>query len=262
MDYANIRFEPDATGGIVVITVNRPEKLNALNNATMAELDDAFRRIESAPVHRGLIITGAGEKAFVAGADINELSEATPLEGRARCLRDQAIMRRLETMSKPSIAAINGYALGGGLELAMCCSLRVAATRAKLGLPEIKIGVFPANGGTQRLPRLIGRGRALEMMLTGKPIDAAEAHRVGLVNHVVEPAAVLAVSRDLLATILTNAPVAAACILECVDASERCGIDDGLRFEAACYAAVSSSDDRREGTRAFLEKRAPVFQGK
>lgn len=261
MEYANIRFEPDGAG-VAVVTINRPAKLNALNNATMAELDDALRRIEQEPAHRGLILTGAGEKAFVAGADINELNAATALEGKARCLRDQAVTRRLETMGKPSIAAINGYALGGGLELAMCCTLRVAATTAKLGLPEIKIGVFPANGGTQRLPRLVGRGRALEIMLTGKPVDAAEAFRIGLVNHVVEPAGLLAFSRQLLASILANAPVAAACILECVDASERCGIEDGLRLEAACYAAVSSSEDRREGTSAFLEKRAPVFKGK
>src|SRR5579884_2854929 len=162
MDYVNIRFEA-GDGGIVLITVDRPEKLNALNNATMAELDHAFGRVQASPEHRGLILTGAGERAFVAGADIHELNEATPLEGKARCLRDQAIMRRLETMGKPSIAAINGYALGGGLELAMCCSLRIASSNARMGLPEIKIGAFPANGGTQRLPRLVGRGRALEM---------------------------------------------------------------------------------------------------
>lgn len=261
MPYSHIRFEPEDRG-IVVVTLNRPEKLNALNNTTMEELDDAFRRIENDPLHRGLIITGEGEKAFIAGADINELKDATPLEGKTRCLRDQRIMRRLETMAKPSIAAINGYALGGGLELAMCCTLRVAATTARLGLPEIKIGVFPANGGTQRLPRLAGRGRALEMMLTGKPIDASEAYRIGLVNHVVSVAELLPFSRELLSGILENAPVAAACIMECVDAGLECGIDAGLRFEAASYAAVSSSEDRHEGTRAFLEKRRPVFQGK
>lgn len=261
MTYANIRFEADADG-MVLLTIQRPEKLNALNNATMAELDHAFERLEHDSGLHGLILTGAGEKAFVAGADINELRDATPLEGKARCMRDQAIMRRLETISKPSIAAINGYALGGGLELAMCCTLRVAANTARLGLPEIKIGVFPANGGTQRLPRLVGRGRALEMMLTGRPVDAAEALRTGLVNRIVEPQNLLAFCRDLLKTILANAPVAAACILECVAASDRCTIDDGLRLEAACYAAVSSSEDRIEGTRAFLEKRAPVFRGR
>jgi enoyl-CoA hydratase len=261
MAYSHIRFEP-SEGGIVLVTVNRPEKLNALDNATMAELDDAFRAMEQEPAHRGLILTGAGEKAFVAGADINELMAATPLEGKARCLRDQAIMRRLEKMPKPSIAAINGYALGGGLELAMCCTLRVAAKTAKMGLPEIKIGVFPANGGTQRLPKLVGRGRALEMMLTGRSIDAAEAYRIGLVNHVVEPADLLTRCRELLGSILEHAPVAAACILECVDAGEHGGIEEGLRLEAACYAAVASSEDRREGASAFLEKRRPVFRGK
>jgi enoyl-CoA hydratase len=261
MPYSHIVFEP-SPNGIVLVTVNRPGKLNALNNATMEELDDAFDCIAHEPSHRGLILTGAGEKAFVAGADINELIAATPLEGKARCLRDQAIMRRLETMPKPSIAAINGYALGGGLELAMCCTLRIAVSTAKLGLPEIKIGVFPANGGTQRLPKLVGRGRALEMMLTGKLIDAAEAYRIGLVNHMVEPAELPARALELLGAILENAPVAAAAILECVDVGERSGIEEGLRFEAACYAAVSSSEDRREGTSAFLEKRRPVFRGK
>ena len=261
MEYSHIILEADPAG-LVLVTINRPSKLNALNNATMEELDDAFQRVEASSEHRGLILTGAGPKAFVAGADIGELVNATPLEGKARCLRDQAILRHLETMAKPSIAAINGYALGGGLELAMCCTLRVAAATAQLGFPEIKIGVFPANGGTQRLPRLVGRGRALEIMLTGKPIDAAEAYRIGLVNHVVESSELLPFSRTLLAGILENAPVAAACILECVDVGLRSGLDEGLRFEAAMYAAVSSSEDRREGTRAFLEKRRPVFQGK
>jgi enoyl-CoA hydratase len=259
--YANIRFEA-REDGLVLITVNRPEKLNALNNATMADLDDAFSRVEKSVEYRGLVLTGAGEKAFVAGADINELKDATPLEGKARCLRDQGIMRRLETMPKPSVAAINGYALGGGLELAMCCTLRIAADTAKLGLPEIRIGVFPANGGTQRLPRFVGRGRALEMMLTGKHIDADEAHRIGLVNHVIPRAELLDFSFKLLGEMTANAPVAAACILECVDVGLRCGMEEGLRFEAASYSAVSSSEDRREGTRAFLEKRKPVFQGK
>ncbi len=261
MNYSHILFEP-GPDGIVLLTIQRPERLNALNNATMHELDDAFDRVQREPELRGMILTGSGPKAFVAGADISELVNATPLEGKARCLRDQAVMRKLETMTKPSIAAINGYALGGGLELAMCCTLRVASSAAKLGLPEVTIGVFPANGGTQRLPRMVGRGRALEMMLTGKPIDAAEAHRIGLVNHVVEPGGLLRFCRGLLITIVDNAPVAAACIMECVDAGSFMNIEDGLRFEAAMYAAVSASDDRQEGTRAFLEKRRPVFQGK
>ena len=207
-------------------------------------------------------MTGAGEKAFVAGADINELVNASPLEAKARCLRDQRIMRRLETMGKPTLAAINGYALGGGLELALSCHLRVASTNAKLGLPEIKIGVFPGNGGTQRLPRLVGRGKALEMMLTGEPITAEHAERVGLVNHVVAREVLLSFSETLLSKILANAPVAARLILECVDVGLRSGLEEGLQFEAAAFASVASSEDRREGTTAFLEKRKPVFQGK
>jgi enoyl-CoA hydratase len=261
MEYANIRLEP-SEDGISTLTIHRPEKLNALSVATMDELEDALARVEREPQHRALIVTGAGEKAFVAGADINELVNVTPLEWKARCLRDQGIMRRLETMPKASIAAINGYALGGGLELALCCTLRVAADTAKLGLPEVKIGVYPANGGTQRLPRLVGRGRALEMMLTGKLIDAAEAERIGLVNHVVPRAGLLEFCRSLLRTIVDNAPVAAALILECVDVGLRCGMEEGLRFEAAASAAVAASVDRAEGTRAFLEKRRPVYRGR
>lgn len=261
MAYAHILFEPSEEG-IVLITVNRPEKLNALNLAAMSELDDAFARIEADAAHRALILTGAGEKAFIAGADINELIEATPLEGKARCLRDQRIMRRLESMGKPSIAAINGYALGGGLELAMCCTLRVASCNARLGLPEVRIGVLPANGGTQRLPQLVGRGRALEMMLTGQPIDATEAHRIGLVNHVVPQTELLDFCRGLLRTILENAPVAAALLMESVDLGLRSGMEAGLQFEAAAFAAVTATEDRREGMRAFLEKRRPVFRGR
>ena len=261
MEHSNILFEP-SEDGITTVTINRPDKLNALSVATMGELDDALRRVEREPGHRALILTGAGEKAFVAGADIGELVDVTPLEWKARCLRDQRIIRRLETMPKASIAAINGYALGGGLELAMCCTMRVAADSAKLGLPEVKIGVFPGNGGTQRLPRLVGRGRALELMLTGKRIDAAEAERIGLVNHVVPQAELLPFCRNLLKVIVENAPVAAALILECVDVGLRCGIEEGLQFEAAAAAAVAASEDRGEGTRAFLEKRRPVFRGK
>ncbi len=261
MPFAHLTLE-SAGDGVALITIRRPEKLNALTNALMSELDEAFRQVEADASIRGLILTGAGEKAFVAGADIGEVADATPLEGRARCLRDQGIMRRLETMGKPSIAAINGYALGGGLELALCCTLRVAAENARLGLPEIKIGVFPANGGTQRLPRLVGRGRALELMLTGRLIDAAEAGRIGLVNHVVARERLLEFCRGLMSEIVANAPVAAALIMECVDVGWRCGLEEGLQFEAQAYAAVSSTEDRREGTRAFLEKRAPVFRGR
>ena len=260
MAYSNLLF--DLSAGIARITINRPEKLNALSAAVMDELDDAFAQCERGGAVRGLILAGAGEKAFVAGADIGELVEASPLQGKARCLRDQAVMRRLETMGKPSVAAINGWALGGGLELAMCCTLRVAAEHARMGLPEIKIGVFPANGGTQRLPRLIGRGRALEMMLTGKTVDAVTAERWGLVNHVAPAAELIPFCEGLLRSIFENAPVAASLILECVDVGLRTGFAEGLQFEAAAFAAVSSSEDRHEGASAFLEKRKPAFQGR
>jgi enoyl-CoA hydratase len=261
MRYSDIRLD-SSEDGISTLTIERPGKLNALSVATMEELDHALARVEREPEHRALILTGAGDKAFAAGADIEELVDASPLEWKARCLRDQAVMRRLETSSKVSVAALNGYALGGGLELALCCTLRVAAERARLGLPEVKLGVFPANGGTQRLPRLVGRGRALELMLTGRQIGAVEAERIGLVNHVVPPSELLPFCRNLLREILENAPVAAALILECVDVGLRCGIEEGLRFEAAASAAVAASEDRVEGTRAFLEKRRPVFRGR
>jgi enoyl-CoA hydratase len=261
MRYANIRLET-SQDGISTLTLDRPAKRNALSIATMEELDDALARVEREPEHRALILTGAGERAFAAGADIAELAEVTPLEWKARCLRDQAVMRRLESSSKVSVAALNGCALGGGLELALCCTLRVAADHALLGLPEIQLGVFPANGGTQRLPRLVGRGRALELMLTGRRIGAAEAERIGLVNHVVPPSELLPFCRRLLRQILENAPLAAALLLECVDVGLRCGLEEGLRFEAAAAAAVAATEDRREGVRAFLEKRRPVFRGR
>ncbi len=178
MSYSNIRFESD-DDGIALLTVNRPEKLNALNRDTMAELADAFTRARETAAIRALIVTGAGEKAFVAGADINELAVLSPIEARALALRGQAIFRALETLPKPTVAAINGFALGGGLELAMSCAIRVASPNAKFGQPEVKLGIVPGYGGTQRLPRLVGRGRAIEMLLSGEPIDAAEAYRIG-----------------------------------------------------------------------------------
>jgi enoyl-CoA hydratase len=260
MSFSYIEFET-AQDGIATLTVNRPQKLNALNAATMDELDKAFAEVQQAPTVRGMILTGAGEKAFVAGADINELATSTPAEAQQKSLRAQRILRRLELMSKPSIAAINGFALGGGLELAMACTLRVAATNAKLGQPEVKLGIIAGYGGTQRLPRLVGRGKALELLLTGDPIDAAEAQRIGLVNHVVPREELLTFSRALLARMLVNGPVALRLTLEAVDAGLNCGLEEGLRFEAAAFGVAVSTSDRREGTTAFLEKRSPVFTG-
>src|SRR6266849_3679856 len=183
MSYSNIRFEADQDA-IAVVTVNRPDKLNALNRDTMGELADAFTRVRDDAAIRALIITGAGEKAFVAGADIRELAEISPVEAQALSQRGQAIFRALETLPKPSVAAVNGFALGGGLELAMSCTIRIAGPDAKFGQPEVKLGIVPGYGATQRLPRLVGRGRALEILLSGDPIDAAEAYRIGLVNYV------------------------------------------------------------------------------
>jgi len=259
--YNCIQFET-AQDGIALITMNRPAKLNALNAETMGELDDALARVEADASVRGLVVTGAGEKAFVAGADINELAAKTAPELYHVTVRGQRILRRLETMPKPSIAAVNGYALGGGLELAMSCTLRVASPNARFGQPEVKLGLIPGYGGTQRLPRLVGRGRALEMVLTGEPIDAAEAHRIGLVNHVVPQQELLVFSRGLLGKMLANGPLAIGLAMEAVDTGLNCGLEEGLRFEAAAFGVSAASEDRLEGTRAFLEKRPPVFKGK
>lgn len=248
--------------GVGLVTVNRPEKLNALNAGVMEELDGVLERLEADNAVRGLILTGAGDKAFIAGADVGEMESLSAADSQRMVLRGQNVLRRLERMGKPTVAAINGYALGGGLELALCCTLRVASPDAKLGLPEVKLGMIPGWGGTQRLPRLVGRGRALEMLLTGEPVDAAEAHRMGLVNHVVPQKELLEFSRELLKKILANAPLAAGWIMEAVAAGLQGGLEEGLRFEAAAFGLTASTEDRREGIRAFREKRKPVFQGK
>ena len=260
MPYGRILFDV-SEDGIALVVINRPEKLNALDAETMGELEDALARLESDPAMRGLILTGVGEKAFIAGADVQELARATPMEAQQISLRGQRILRRLETLGKPSIAAINGHALGGGLEVALCCTLRVASENARLGQPEVRLGILPGYGGTQRLPRLVGRGRALEMLLTGEPIDAAEAHRIGLVNHVAPQAELLEFSRALLRKILENAPLAAALISQAVDVGLSSGLEEGLRFEAAAFSLAAATEDRSEGLRAFLEKRRAVFKG-
>src|SRR5580765_1329140 len=260
MPYSDILFHVEESG-IALLTVNRPEKLNALSGAVIAELADAFGRVASDPAIRAAILTGAGEKSFVAGADIRELAELSPYETRAFALRGQAAWRTLETAGKPTVAAINGFALGGGLELAMACTVRFASEKARLGQPEVKLGIIPGYGGTQRLPRLVGRGRALELLLSGEPVSAAEAHRIGLVNAVVPQAELLNHSRSWLQKVLANGPLALGLVMEAVDVGLDCGIDAGLRFEAAAFGASAATEDRREGTRAFLEKRKPAFAG-
>jgi enoyl-CoA hydratase len=261
MSYKNIVFEV-AEDGIATLTMNRPAKLNALNAETMGELDHVFGRFDSEASIKALIITGAGEKAFVAGADISELAETDTVTAGTLSLRGQRILRRLELVSKASLAAINGFALGGGLELAMSCTMRVASTNAKLGQPEVKLGIVAGYGATQRLPRLVGRGKAMEMLLTADMVDAAEAHRIGLVNHVVEPSALLGFSRSLLARVLANGPLAVGLTMQAIDVGMNSGLEEGMRFEAAAFGITAATEDRREGTRAFLEKRAAVFTGR
>jgi enoyl-CoA hydratase len=257
----HVLFELGADG-IAQITVNRPDKLNALSGAVVADLNDAFRRVAADAAVHAAIVTGAGEKAFIAGADINELAVLTPVEAREYAIRGQETFRRLETCGKPTVAAVNGFALGGGLELAMACAVRFASENAKLGQPEVKLGIIPGYGGTQRLPRLVGRGRALELLLSGEPVTAAEAHRIGLVNAVVPRPELLDFCRAWLGKVLANGPLALGMVLEAVDLGLDSSLDAGLRFEAAAFGVSAATEDRGEGTRAFLEKRKPVFAGK
>jgi enoyl-CoA hydratase len=247
--------------GIARVTINRPDKLNALNATVIEELGDAVTRIETDAAVRGVILTGAGQKAFVAGADISELANQGPIEGKARSLRGQDVFRRLENCGKPVIAAVNGFALGGGCELAMACHIRIAAEHAKFGQPEVKLGIGPGYGGTARLPRLVGRGRALELLLTGGMIDAAEAYRIGLVNKVVPGARLIDEAEVVLRAIQENGPLAIRACLEAVDAGLEMSIDQALLLEANLFGLLSATADMKEGTKAFLEKRKPAFKG-
>ena len=259
MAYTTLLF--DVAGGIARVTVNRPDKLNALNATVFTELADAIGRIASDDAIRGVIVTGAGAKAFVAGADIGEIGGQGALDGKARALRGQRIFRRLERCGKPVIAAVNGFALGGGCELAMACHLRVAAENAKFGQPEVKLGIGPGYGGTVRLPRLVGQGRALELLLTGGMIDAQEAWRIGLVNRVVPADRLIEECQAMLRAILDNGPLAVRACLESVDAGFGLPLDDALQLEANLFGLLSGTADMREGTAAFLEKRKADFRG-
>jgi enoyl-CoA hydratase len=252
----------DLADGIARITINRPDKLNALNATVIAELDRAIAELERDPDVRGVVLTGAGPKAFVAGADIAEIAAQGPLEGKARALEGQRVFRRLERCGKPVVAAVNGFALGGGCELAMACHLRVAAEGARFGQPEVKLGIGPGYGGTVRLPRLVGRGRALELLLTGQMIDAQEALRIGLVNRVVPVDRLLGESEQLLRAILENGPLAVRACLEAVDAGLDVGLDEALLLEANLFGLLSGTADMKEGTAAFLARRKPEFQGR
>jgi enoyl-CoA hydratase len=257
----NITLERDADG-IARVTIRRSAKLNALNRAVITELDRVQTDVEKDEYMRGVLLTGEGEKAFAAGADIAELAEATPMQAAEISAFGQRVFRRIELSPKPWIAAIQGFALGGGLELALCCALRVAADNAKFGQPELKLGVITGYGGSQRLPRLVGRGRALELLLTGNTIDAQEAWRIGLVNSVVPGAEVLERARALLLCIARNAPAAVALMQHAVDAAFQAPLEDGLRSETIAFGLAAGTADYREGMRAFLEKRPPNFTGK
>jgi len=260
MPYSSLLYE--LRDGVATITINRPDKLNALNDTVILELGQAVGAVEADEAIRGVILTGAGAKAFVAGADIAELSRQGPLDGKARALAGQAVFRRLERLGKPVIAAVNGFALGGGCELAMACHIRIASDRAKFGQPEVKLGIGPGYGGTVRLPRLVGRGRALELLLTGEVIDAQEAYRIGLVNRVVPADRLLAVAESLLRTILANGPLAVRLCLEAVDTGLEIPFDEALKLEANSFGLLASTLDMREGMTAFLEKRPAAFQGR
>lgn len=244
------------------ITVNRPERLNALDAATLDALDDAFAAAATDPAVRVVVLTGAGPKAFVAGADISQMNGLSPVEGRDFSLRGQRMMRRMEKMPKPVIAMINGFALGGGLELAMACHLRIAADSAKVGQPEINLGLIPGFGGTQRLLRLCGRAAALELCLVGAPIDAARAYSLGIVNRVVAASDLEAETMKLAEQLASAAPLALRGMLDCVNIGGECGLEEGLEYESAQFGLIFSTDDMREGTSAFLERRKPAFVGK
>jgi len=246
-------------GGMALVTINRPAVRNALNVATMRELRSAFEQIRDDEEIRVAILTGYGDKAFVAGADINELATLTPVTGREYSLAGQAVLDLIERLGKPVIAAVNGHALGGGCELAMACSFRIASDNATFGQPEVKLGVIPGYGGTQRLARLVGPGRAAQLLVTGEIISSADALRIGLVNQVVSQPELLLAAEAIAKKVIANAPLA---VKFCLDALESSDGTRGMDIEANLFASCFATEDMKEGTRAFLEKRAPNFRGK
>jgi enoyl-CoA hydratase/carnithine racemase len=247
---------------IAYVTLNRPKVLNALNHRTWEDLKTAFEDARDDAAVRGVILTGAGEKAFIAGADISELADVSAVEAEASSSYGQAVLNLIENLGKPVIAAINGFALGGGCETAMACTIRIAADHVKFGQPEVKLGLLPGGGGTQRLPRLVGKGRALQLILTGEMISAGEAYRIGLVNEVVPAANLIARAEAILAQIFANAPIGVRYSLEAVNRGLETSLDEGQRLEASYFGLCAATDDKKEGTSAFLEKRAARFQGR
>jgi enoyl-CoA hydratase len=260
MDFANLRFEKRPP--LAVVTIDRPKVLNALNVETLAELSEAFEELAADPEIRVILLAGAGDRAFVAGADIRELAPLTSEEGRAFSLRGQGVLRRIETLGKPVIACIQGFALGGGCELAMACTLRLAADDARLGQPEVKLGLMAGYGGSQRLTRLVGRGEGLKLLLTGGLIDAQEALRIGLVDEVLPAAELMQRAEALAQEIAANAPLAVAETLRAVDEGLDLPLDLALLRESVRFGGLCATADKNEGTQAFLEKRPPVWKGK
>ena len=259
-NYENILFEQ--RGPIALVSVNRPKVLNALNMATMAELREAFTTVRDDAATRVAILTGAGEKSFVAGADIAELNKQEPVQAKEYTHRGQAVLDLIENLGKPVIAAVNGFALGGGCELAMACAFRIASENARFGQPEVKLGIIPGYGGTQRLPRLVGKGLATQLLLAGEMISAQEALRIGLVNEVVPQAELIARCEAIAQKIVANAPLAVQYCMEAVNKGMEMTLPEALYLEAVLFAMACSTEDKREGTTAFLEKRPAQFKGK
>jgi len=260
MAYENILFEKKES--IAYITFNRPKVLNALNRKTLEELRDALLDARDDSSVRVLILTGSGEKSFVAGADIAELAQRTPVDGKEFSLFGQSVFHLLETLGKPSICAINGFALGGGCEMALCCTIRLASKTAKVGQPEVKLGIIPGYGGSQRLARLCGKGAAHELCLSGEMITAEEAQRIGLVNHIYEPADLLPAAEALAKKIIANAPIAVKYTMEAIERGVEMPQEEGLFLEATLFGLSCATEDMREGTKAFLEKRKADFKSR
>lgn len=260
MQFQNILL--DIKNRIAYITLNRPDKLNALNWKTMQELHEALSSVQEDQKVAGVILTGAGEKAFAAGADINELAQQTPVSAKEFAKQSQEILRFIEQFPKPVIAAVNGFCLGGGCELAMACHMRIASEKAKFGQPEVSLGIMCGNGGSQRLPRLVGKGRAIELLVTGNMIEGAEAYRIGLANKVVPPEQLIKTCEDILAAVAKKAPIAVKLTLEAVVHGMEMPLEEGVQLEANLFGMCFSTEDMREGTRAFIEKRQANFQGK
>ena len=260
MPYENILYEKKDS--VAYITFNRPKVLNALNRQTVLELKSALEDARDDASVRVLILTGSGEKSFVAGADISELAQCDPVSGQQTALLGQAVLHLLETMGKPSIAAINGFALGGGCELSLACTIRLASKTARLGQPEVKLGIMPGYGGSQRLPRLVGKGLAHEMILSGDMINAEEALRIGLVNHIYEPVELIPAAEALAKKIIANAPLAVKYSMDAIERGMEVPQEEGLFLEATLFGLAAATEDMREGTKAFLEKRPAQFKGK